>query len=91
MKIPNSPCDAMSMMPMWIQNGRVQANFSHPAAGSFILFGTVAADGSVSMFADAEHLQFNFTGNFGPRQAGGATSGTGETTCEGTWSATKVR
>lgn len=79
----------MTMMPMWIQNGRVQANFSHPAAGSFVLFGDVAADGSVVMFAAADHLQFSFTGVFGPDSASGETSGTGETNCDGTWSATK--
>ncbi len=89
--LPNSPCGGMTMMPMWIQNGRVKANFSHSGAGSFTLFGEVAADGSAIMFADAEHLQFSFLGFFGPNSASGTTRGTGETDCDGTWLATKVR
>ena len=91
MKIPSSPCDGMSMMPMWIQNGRVQAKFSHGAAGVFTLFGNVAADGSVVMFAAGDHLQFSFTGVFAPGSATGELSGTGETSCDGTWLATKQR
>ena len=91
MSLPNSPCDSMFMSPMRIKNGQVRARFNHPAAGIFNLFGKIAMDGSATMYASAEHLQFSFIGTFGPNAATGTTSGTGEADCEGTWSATKKR
>ena len=64
-KLPNSPCDSGSVSLMRIKNGQVRAGFSHPAAGHFVLYGDVAMDGSVKMYAAGEHMQFSFIGTFG--------------------------
>lgn len=89
MTLPNSPCDTIQTEPLVVDDGAVTAHFHHPAAGYFRVFGSVKPDGTVSMYAAGDHLQFTFTGRLEGKTGGGTTEGTGEIECSGTWQARK--